>query len=98
MNFQFTNRKTNKVEKLNDIDRQMCEDTSVPYDDKHYTIFFQWVTLIGCLPRLYVNGTLNADLLDKHLKEEFDKLEPNEIKLVKKYLIGNYVFDCWFSR
>jgi hypothetical protein len=99
--YKFVDKETGETVDLNKVDREMCEDSDAPYNDKHYCPWFQLITDIGCSSKVQnEKGVVDRDKLLALLNSKTGKEEiPQKDKdMVVKYLCDKYDFSAWYQR
>ena len=93
--FTFTDKATNETVLLDDIDREMCEETGHPYSEKRYCSWFQLITDIGCNSKLHnAAGQVDKDKLLTAIAEDVPERDKD---IVMKYLCDKYIFSAWWQ-
>lgn len=99
MHFHFKYKGSDQLASLNDVDREMCEDTKQTYSDKNYCPMFMFCRDLGSLGHIQNNeGYADLTKLEEYLNKEYPDLNEEERGLIKKYLVDKYEFSAWYTR
>lgn len=93
--FKFTSRETGEVVSLNQVDKELCEETGQVYSETNYCPAFQWTQLIGgailCRWKEITEETFKA------YQEKYPDIPEKEWNVFHKFLLEKYHYDEWYS-
>jgi hypothetical protein len=91
LSYQFISVETGLPAPLDDIDARICADVGKPCSVATYSLEFRIVTDVG--DAAWATGTWDEDKFVK-LMAPFDDAFRS---LCRKYLNGEYKYDCWYQ-
>lgn len=97
--FQFRVRSTGEVTSLNDVDRAMCDDSTTLYDAEKFCMLYEVITVIGfVILKKYGGSVVTEETFTSWLtNDKEDEDDADFIKLCRKYLLEDYIFEAWYS-
>lgn len=93
--FQFEDAAGN-VMPLDQVDREMCEDTKYPYSDSQYCPMMIWVQMVGTSVEGLAGG-INPLNVNVYMSGHDHDFTPAERSLMVKYLCGKYQYKTWWQ-
>jgi hypothetical protein len=94
LNFQFIRAETGQPVPLIEIDEKICADVGRPCSDARYCPEFTLISNVG--DAVYASGKWNESKFDELMK--MPGLNDGFAALCRKYLNGEYRYDCWHQR
>lgn len=91
LSYQFTKRSTGEKVSLDDIDKKVCSDFGRQYSETNYCLEFNLISVVG--DAAWGSGKWDHEKFDRAMGSNDDSVKA----LFKKYLKGEYTYDCWYS-
>ena len=95
-NFNFTDNRSNTVTSLQELDKEVCEDTATELSQTDYSAKFNLIIETGFAILMSQGGSYVTEIaFNDWLKLLRQPISPATELLLRKYLYGKYRFTGW---
>lgn len=95
--YNFTDRKTNELVSLQEVDRLFCEYIGEPCSPERYNGLFEYMCMAGSSVTMCKSGEVTEESFNEWVKVHGYIVNDEDKETFRKFLLTDFIFRAWWQ-